>query len=395
MMWLLLAIFCGVLAWIVSLRLGSGEIYPEYSSFRADPIGGKGFYESLDRLPGRRTSRHLQPFQRLVGDKEATVYLLGTGAQGAVDLVLYNKIESLAREGTRVVIALNATDSHTAMREEDRINNRSLPLPRDNESAKMDKEKSAPGGYRGPQLALIDPQRREQEEILATLVTEGGEAGQEGGQSLPRQLRWYGRYCFQKLSDEWQSIYEARGKPVVVEQQIGLGTIVLCADSFLFSNEALARDRSPNFLLWTAGGAKNIIFDESHLGVSHGTSIMLLLRDMRLQGLFFGILVLAGLWVWRASASFVPPYTEEGAGEVVQGKTAREGIVHLLERNLPADELPEICLKEWRKSYPNLNTHDAARYAEAERLLIEYLKLPKKERDPAGTYAELAKALSK
>ena len=48
-----------------------------------------------------------------------------------------------------------------------------------------------------------------------------------------------------------------------------------------------------------------------------------------------------------------------------QCETAREGVVHLLERNIPADDLPEICLAEWRKSHPNLNQFDAARFTVA------------------------------
>jgi hypothetical protein len=384
--WLMLALFAGVLAWIISLRLGSGDIYPEYSSLRADPLGAKAFFESLDRLPGRSVSRHLHPLNRLHGARDVTVLVLGTRSYTGVDASLYEHLERIARTGARVVVAINATDSHNAMREEDRINTPELPIEKEDEEKKEEKPVSM--GFRGPQLALIDPLRRVQDEIVAELVSDEAPA-------LPRTLRWYGRYCFEKMSDEWQVVYEAKGKPVVVQQKVGLGTMVLCADSFPFSNEALARDRSAEFLLWAAGSVKNITFDESHLGVHHGNSIMLLLRDFRLQGLFFGFLVLAGLWVWRASASFVPSYAEQGAAEIVQGKTAREGVVHLLERNLPPDELPQICLAEWRKSHPNLNSFDAVRYAEAERIVNQYLQLPRKERNPIQTYGEITKALSK
>ena len=383
--WLMLALFAGVLAWIISLRLGSGDIYPEYSSLRADPLGTKAFYESMGRLPSRSVSRHLHPFNRIRGGKEVTVLVLGVGTSAGTDASIYEQLEQIARTGTRVVLAMNAAASHSVLREEERINTPELPIQEDE---KEKAEKPVTKQFRGPHLALIDPLRREQDEVVAELVSDEAPA-------LPATMRWYGRYCFERISDEWRVVYEADGKPVVVEQNVGLGTMVLCADSFPFSNEALAKNRSAAFLLWAGGNAKNIIFNESHLGVRHGNSIMLLLRDFRLQGLFFGFLVLAGLWVWRASASFVPPYAEQGAAEIVQGKTAREGVVHLLERNLPPDELPQICLAEWRKSHPNLNSFDAARYAEAERIVNQYLQLPRKERNPIQTYAEITTALSK
>ena len=384
--WVMLALFAGMLGWIVSERLGSGDIYPEYSSLRADPRGAKAFYESIDRLAGRDVSRHLHPLSRLHGERTTTVFFLGSPFYTA-DGSFYEDAERIARSGARVVLAINATDSHDAMREDDRINTPELPIKKDDDTEK--EEKPPATEFSRAKLALIDPLRREQDDIFAELVAENRETG------LPAALRWYGRYCFEKLSEDWHVVYEAKGKPVVVEQEIGLGTMVLCADSFPFSNEALARDRSSEFLLWAAGKGRTIIFDESHLGVRHGNSIMLLLRDFRLQGLFFGFLLLAALWVWRASVTFVPPYIDEGAAEIVQGKMAREGVIHLLERNVSQDELPQVCLEEWRKSHPNLNSFDAARYAEAERILSQYFQIPKKERNPIQTYSDITQALSK
>ena len=37
---------------LFQLRFEQGDIYPAYSSLRADPLGTKVFYESLETLPG-------------------------------------------------------------------------------------------------------------------------------------------------------------------------------------------------------------------------------------------------------------------------------------------------------------------------------------------------------
>ena len=34
------------------LRFAAGDVYPEYSSLRADPLGAMAFCESLERMPG-------------------------------------------------------------------------------------------------------------------------------------------------------------------------------------------------------------------------------------------------------------------------------------------------------------------------------------------------------
>ena len=37
---------------LVRLRFAAGDVYPEYSSLRADPLGTMAFCESLERMPG-------------------------------------------------------------------------------------------------------------------------------------------------------------------------------------------------------------------------------------------------------------------------------------------------------------------------------------------------------
>lgn len=379
--WLMLALFLAALGWILALRLGSGEIYPEYSSLRADPMGAKAFHESLGRLQNLEVDRNLQPLGRLRGQPNTTVLLLG--ARNASRPDFYEHVERIAREGTRVLVALNASPSFGAEREEDRVNRPAISP--ENDEKEGETPKAGPSDV--PGIGLVDPLRREEDPLLANRAIENP--------ALPDALLWHGRYCFEKLSDEWQTIFEVKGKPVVIEREIGLGTIVFSADSFPFSNEALAHERSLPFLLWALGSSQEIVFEETHLGVRHGSSIMSVLREFRLQGLFFGFLAVAALWIWKSSISFIPPTDGSSGVEVVQGKTAREGVIHLLERNLAADQLPGICLAEWRKSHPNLNSFEAARYAAAEEILGAYQQRPKSERNPIQTYHEITNTLSK
>ena len=153
--WVMLAAFAAVLAWIVAQRTGSGDIYPEYSSLRADPLGTKAFYESIDRLPGRNVNRHLHPLTRLRGSRDVTVLVLGTRSLAPVDAGFFEHLERIARTGGRVVLAINATDSHNAMREEDRINTPELPIKKDDETEKEKQENPVSKGFRGELASLI------------------------------------------------------------------------------------------------------------------------------------------------------------------------------------------------------------------------------------------------
>jgi hypothetical protein len=380
----LIAAFLAVLGRFVFLRFSSGELYPEYSSLRADPFGTKALFESLRGFEKITVVRNVESLQKLHGDSHTTVFFLGLGGLPEESEGM-KPFETIARSGARVLISLNAVRSINQEREADRID-RWRPSDK-SEKQDRDSHQITPPVRNPIHVRLIDPLRANTNKLDAARVF---------NISAPARLPWYGRFCFEVHTNDWDTLYEVKGKPVVIQKKTGLGLIVLCADTFLFSNEALARERSAGFLLWATGDANRVVFDETHLGIARGSSIMVVVREYRLQGLFFGLILLAALWVWKNSSNFVPPYEEQTADSgAIEGKTAREGIVHLLEQNLAVDDLPAICLREWSRSHPNPNTFDAARLKEAEAALAQYQQLSKKERHPLEIYQRITDLLAK
>lgn len=118
---------------------------------------------------------------------------------------------------------------------------------------------------------------------------------------LPESLYWYGHLSVEPVTNEWNLVYTVDSKPVMIARRIGLGALIVMADSFLFSNEGLHIARAPDFLLWTIGPGRHAIFDETHLGVQRGTGVTVLMREYRLHGLFVGCLLLVGLQEWARS----------------------------------------------------------------------------------------------
>src|SRR5262249_36066623 len=81
----------------------SGDIYPEYSSLRADPSGAKLLFDSLQRLPDTTVARNFLPLDYLEGDRQ-TILLLGTSID--VASVQARPIRQTAIRGNRVVVTL-------------------------------------------------------------------------------------------------------------------------------------------------------------------------------------------------------------------------------------------------------------------------------------------------
>src|SRR5580692_7005239 len=95
----LAALFLTGLVALFNADFAGGEVYPEYSTLRADPNGAKLLFESLARLPDLTVTRNFMPVQNLAANA-ATAVLLGLHELDPADL------EKLAGRGDRVVAAL-------------------------------------------------------------------------------------------------------------------------------------------------------------------------------------------------------------------------------------------------------------------------------------------------
>jgi hypothetical protein len=122
----------------------------------------------------------------------------------------------------------------------------------------------------------------------------------------PEHVSWHSAVVFTNLDSAWRVIYARDTNAVIIERRIGAGTVVIATDSFFVSNEALRDDREPKLLAWLTGPNREIIFNETHLGVMENPGIAALARKYNLHGAVVALLALAGLFVWKNSVSFVP-----------------------------------------------------------------------------------------
>jgi hypothetical protein len=340
------------------LRFQSGDAYPPYSSFRTDPIGTKALYESLRRIEPSRVRRNVQPLENFKDKAGATILLFG------IEGVDPDREESLLRDiahaGGHIIVALDARHSRAMSAFQRGLVTPAPPLRK--------------GGTNTNFVAQINFNKLFGFDLITLRekeATNGLDAIRVKDHAmLAPNLQWYGRYVFSARTNNWESIYEVNGRPVVLQQKFGLGSIVLIADTFPFSNEALRAQRDAGFLLWVLGG-REVIFDESHLGIRGGTSVAVLMREFRLHGLIIGCVLLAMLWIWRNGTPLVPPpqVAEESGEQAMEGKTARQAVVHLLRKNLSGADALRAGLDEWTKTHPPHFYWEQVRLKEANELV--------------------------
>ena len=448
---LLLIVFALGVARLFQLRLEQGDVYPAYSTLRADPLGAKVYFESLGQLQEVEVTRLYEDTDKFGDGRDATLFVLGTNPDSLRHMPdnEIEDIEKFMKQGGRVVVSLFPTPvrSYSSLRTERR--EKEDADKSEKEKPKQPKRKPAPAnpkedakklepGDKSPSAKPTDakkkdpldkksarrkgtrPGRDEDDERMMkrtslyehwgvnleykdlskdekgvaepVTVTRSG-----GAPTLPATLSWHTAVMFTELAKEWRTNYARDGKAVLIERPVGKGSLVLSADSYFVSNEAMRRDRHAPLLAWLAGANHRLIFDETHLGVQSDPGIAALARKYRLHGLAVGLFVLTLFFVWKNSTSFVPPHDDEsfaGREHAVAGRDSASAFVNLLRRSIPPRDLLTTCFEEWRKSCARTRPGLDARMKRMQAVLVEQVKKPAKERDAVGSYRELGRILA-
>jgi len=307
------------------LSFETGDVYPAYSSLRSDPLGTRGFYESLENLGNLSLTRNFRPLSKMRSSQGTTVFCLGMCVN---EMISMNKMEveifeRLATDGGRLIFSFLPVRGK-----------RSLETGEEYFSALSKRW----GIYVARRLEYDLDRMKNAERVLPE-------------KKLPSSVLWHTRLSFDDDAS-WKTIYERDNYSVMTEKQFGRGSIVFSSDSYFFSNEALKKECHPELLAWLIGENTRLVFDESHLGIQEKTGIVGLFRKYHLHGFFLGIAVLTGLFVWKSSAHFVPPYEDYPLAEghdFTSEKNYTEGLISLLRQNIPQRDILGVCVKEWEK----------------------------------------------
>jgi len=345
---LLIAFLFGV-GHLFVLRFQTGDVYPPYSSLRSDPLGTRVLYESLENLDDITLGRNYHFLHSLKLETDTTFFYLGTSADDyhPVPRELIEVFDRLAESGGRLVVSF-------------------LPINKKDEKKTDSKKETEP-----QKVENVEYREKSKKNSLISIKKHWGVGfefnqnlpGKDGSslaldavsnrRDLPPVISWHSNLYFDLLDQSWQVLYASEGHPVMIERPFGKGSLVLCADSFFISNEALRSERQPQLLVRLLGPNSKIIFDEAHFGINKQPSVAALLRHYRFHRVLWVLAVMALLFVWKNAVYFVPPRKDENSAgaDVVSDKDYTRGLIAMLRRNIPSREILEVCGQEWERTF--------------------------------------------
>lgn len=387
------------------LRFEAGDVYPAYSSLRADPLGTMAWFESLQRMPGVTVRRDVSSTGKLPEDKDTTYLHLAAEEEEWRSLPpdLLNEIEAFATRGGRLVVTMYPVTGRSLFTPPPPVpitttNTAATNAP----SAKAGKKPAKKRSRLTPEEMMnrISLQKRWGVEFARIPLKQGAAdaylpetAENQTDLPLPEALVWHGALVLTNLDNAWQTIYTRSNRPVMVERKFGRGSVVIATDSYFVSNEAMWKDRQPGLLSWFIGPSREVVFDEAHLGIVEETGIAVLMRRYKLTGLVVGLVVLALLFIWKNSTSLVPPPAMAEAEGCVTGRDATAGYVNLLRRNIPPREVLNVIFNEWTRALLHRRNVRIASVDQAQNLMERERTRPTSARQPVQTYREISQVL--
>ncbi len=324
-LWFAALCLAAVVTLIYFAQSAASQSAPAYSTLNTGPQGAKLLFDGLRDAKFVSVSRQYKPIS-VQKPRNATVFFLGFEAWSLQfeDKAFFASMEESAKQGNLLVMALpyDKADDYSV--------------------EKSDKPKK--------------------KDLLET----------RWGIRLISEKGIYS--AFPIVDKTWQPMPDVGTD--VWQRTFGKGKIVLIANGQRLDNQAVAKDpASRRMLHQLVSQHPTAVFEEAHLGINETGSIVGLARHYHLQGLIFGFILLALLFVWSRSVSFPPaPPAQE---KTMLGTDTRSMLTELMSRHLKG-QLISTCVMEWNRT----RSHAPA------------LALPS-ESNPVAAYTQIQNSMQK
>lgn len=344
----LTGLFCLLMTNLFLLRFKAGDIYPPYSSLRSDPLGTKALFIAMKKLDAVIVRRNFQPVRLLESTDKTCFFFMGvpTGKHHVISREEYNRIKQLIDKGNRLVIALRPVNPESFSRSSPEKEKQTGTNSEKQENNDLEKKIDL---FKAMGLT-IRHEKSKPAPVSARPVFQPLPPGSTKPVFWPMTL-WF------ETGPTWDPILSIGGKPVIIEKKWANGSVVMLADSYLFSNESLKKHDHSQILAWLPKDKNHIVFDEYHLGIRQQAGVSTLIRKYDLFGILGLIAIFMILFVWKNTTSLVPADDQHSMRPLPgdEGEHPVPGMVYLLRQHIHKSDLIGQCIAAWKNTFVKNN----------------------------------------
>ncbi|PCJ63044.1 MAG: hypothetical protein COA79_02720 [Planctomycetota bacterium] len=346
-------------------RFEKGDMFPKYSLLRTDAYGNSILYETLKDLLPQNTQIKEESFFKFKNTHNALFYF--SSVKNVSALLKSNDLKSngsFFKNGNTLLIGFE---------------NQNMPFNRNYTSFTDEIETNSYDwiDQSFKDLKIIGPTKDSLEIGLSA----------ENTHALKSKINkgWSGfDETFTPL------LIDNRGVIVALKKNINDGQIILISTPYLLSNEFLFKNKELQLIqsLFLSPINKQIIFDQTHLGIIVVPSTMGLIIRYKLDKILFLFLFAFVLYVWRINVSYNKyKFIEDDSSAQ---KPVLNSLVTLLEKNIPTHQIIDQCIKELKQTN-KANKNDPTR-SKPLKTLNKYDQ--KRKKDVVSYYNHIVEILS-
>lgn len=311
---------------ILTEKISTGSVYPNYSSYLSEPLGASAVKETLSA--GRSVEILQRPIDRTwLEPDQSVVFYLAPGIYGMsyFDPEEIRAIRDYVLDGGRVLIA----SAHWRSLKDFQI--QTVPV------------------HRSDTLPVLLPCRP---------VGELKSAAFADSAAVPGRL---------KLVSRWPQsdvLLAAGSHPILIRLRIGEGELLVCSEPYLFSNEGLFRNRSAGLLSWIVRDRPKVVIDEYHHGVIRREGVAFLFGKYHLEAFILTLAVIAGAGLWMIVPPLMPARPPKARAAQIQNTF--DGFVNLLGRVISRADLIQVCSEKWMAAQRRRPSPELKSFVDAE-----------------------------
>ncbi|MEX0323873.1 MAG: DUF4350 domain-containing protein [Puniceicoccaceae bacterium] len=300
------------------------DAFPGYSSLLPNPKGMKVLHNSIERIPGFEIYRNYRPYSELEGRPDTLLVMGGlpswrtTLPKRIIDGEYDQGLSNFVKSGGTLLIAYTPWMPALEMEETDSSDSAEEEAAEE----ESDEDKSE------------DEEKVENRSILKAVAKSGVTSGEF------EPFEWRSRYALSLPDEGWQ-VHQSIGEhPAIASASLGEGSLIVCADAYFLSNEAML-EPPVDFIQWITEGKRIIIFDEWSKGVRDNRSILYLLRKHKLLAFLLSLVATAVLLFWHNSSNVLKK--AEANHESASGRQETSATATLLRKDVPVNRLLQTC----------------------------------------------------
>jgi len=295
---------------LMTAKFSTGDVYPPYSSFLADPLGSSALRETLESggVSVETLTAPLDP-EGVSDAGQTVIFYLSPRVWGFsnFDPEELARIRAFLLDGGRVVVTADGDNSLMA---DYRI------------YVRWNSEVDT-----GPIMKPVRPIGALRAIAADTPMWSPG---------------------LRRLSGFWpqaDALLASDTFPVLMRARVGRGELIACSEPYLLSNEGLFRHRPVGLVSWIMRDRKRASIDEYHHGKIQRTGVTALFGKYRLRPFLIFLAAMVLLYLWSAVPPFMPAPPTGPTHRLVQD--THEGFVNLLTQTVSRGELLTVCVDRW------------------------------------------------